>query len=223
MEFRTGGFVHAKPRIGIVCEGNVGSALAQGLTKAAYQVDTTGNNPERVRQVATSADLIILAVPHEERKSALKEIGDASRGKVLVDATNLVTRDLEYNGNLRHSGAQEVQSWAKEAKVVKAFNTVFAQHMSSGQIDGERMSLLVAGDGPAAKGQGMTLGRDIGFESVDVGDITNARWLEALGILNITMAYGTPKLGPRFGIKVLGAKDSRRGFGTSYTPSTPGN
>ena len=40
---------------------------------------------------------------------------------------------------------EELQKKAPQAKVVKAFNTVFAQHMDKGQVKGERLSLLIAG------------------------------------------------------------------------------
>ena len=145
-------------------------------------------------------------------------MGDAFRGKVLVDTSNLITKGMEYDGNLKQSGAEDVQSWAKEAKVVKAFNTVFSQHMSTGQVEGERVSLLVACDYPTAKKQVMSLGQDIGFDAVDARDLSNARWLETLGVLNITMAYAKPKLGPRFGLRVLGLASSR-----STSPPPEGN
>ena len=34
--------MNSKPRIGIVGDGNVGSALARGLARAGYRVETTG-------------------------------------------------------------------------------------------------------------------------------------------------------------------------------------
>ena len=77
-------------------------------------------------------------------------------------------------------GARKVPS----ARVMKAFNTVFAQHMDSGRVHGAALTLFVAGDDPQAKGQVMSPGRDLGFDPVDAGPMTNARSLEALGYFN---------------------------------------
>jgi predicted dinucleotide-binding enzyme len=86
--------------------------------------------------------------------------------------------------------------------VVKAFNTVFAPHMASGQVKGTSLTLLVAGDDPHAKDEVLALGRDIGFDSVDAGPLRNARWLEALGYLNIQLGYML-KMGTEIGFKLI--------------------
>jgi len=74
--------------------------------------------------------------------------------------------------------------------VVKAFNTVFAQHMDSGRLDGERLTAFAAGDDAAAKAAVLELEREIGFDAVDAGPLRNARLLEPLGYLNIQLGYG---------------------------------
>lgn len=100
------------------------------------------------------------------------------------------------------SAAEELQKKAPSAKVVKAFNTVFAQHMASGQVKGAALTLFVAGDDQDAKDQVLTLGRDIGFDSVDAGPLKNARWLETLGYLNIQLGYML-KMGTEIGFKLI--------------------
>jgi predicted dinucleotide-binding enzyme len=49
------------------------------------------------------------------------------------------------------SAAGEIARKAPRARVIKAFNTVFAQNMSTGKVKGEQLTLLVAGDDDAAK------------------------------------------------------------------------
>ena len=190
-----------KPSVGIIGDGNVGKAIAQGLKRAGYKVQTVGRDPPAVREIAKSAELIVLAVPHGERRNALNEMGDAWKGKTLVDVSNNLT-PKGYGGSLDKSGAEELQAWAKDAKVVKAFNTIFAQHMNTGQIDGERLSLFIAGDDKAAKQEVMTLGHDIGFEAVHAGPLSNARWLEAFGYLNVNLAYAQG-MGPNMGFRLV--------------------
>ncbi len=60
--------------------------------------------------------------------------------------------------------------------------------MDSGKVGSTRITALVSGDNAAAKDAVVTLARDIGFETVDAGPLTNARLLEPLGFLNIQLA-----------------------------------
>jgi 8-hydroxy-5-deazaflavin:NADPH oxidoreductase len=193
-----------KVKIAVIGNGNVGSAIQKGAEKAGYQVRSTGADAKEVHSAGAWGDLIILAIPAPARQDALKNLGEV-KGKTIVDVTNLLNADWSYAGDVRRSGAEEVQEWAKGAKVVKAFNTVFAQNMATGAVKGEALSLLVAGDDEKAKKQVVELGEAIGFEPVDVGPLANARYLEALGFLNIQLGY-TLKYGTDLGFKVVGAK-----------------
>jgi prephenate dehydrogenase len=38
-----------KAKVGIIGDGNVGSALARGLERAGYEVRAVGKDPQRVR------------------------------------------------------------------------------------------------------------------------------------------------------------------------------
>ena len=192
------------PKIAIIGNGNVGTAIQTGAQKAGYQVRTTGKEPTGVRNAGAWGDIIILAVPAPARQEALERLGDVA-GKTIVDVTNLLNEDWSYAGDVKKSGAEQVQEWAKGAHVVKAFNTVFAQNMSTGQVKGERLSLLVAGDDAAAKKQVLDLGRAIGFTPVDTGPLSIARYLEALGFLNIQLGYGPTKYGTDIGFRLVGA------------------
>lgn len=190
-------------KVAIIGKGNVGSALQKGAARAGYEVRTTGSAPEDVRAAGAWGELVILAVPAPAREDAIRNLG-ALRGKVVVDPTNLLAADRSYAGDVRKSGAEQVQEWAAGARVVKAFNTVFAQNMATGQVLGETLTLLVAGDDADAKKQVLELGRAIGFAPVDAGPLSNARYLEALGYLHIQLAYGPTQYGADFGLKLVG-------------------
>lgn len=193
-----------KPKIAVIGKGNVGSALRRGLERAGYEVKSVGKDPPRVRETAAWGQVIILAVPYPAVDEAIREMGDAVRGKPLIDATNVLTPDYQLALGFTTSGAEELQKKAPSARVVKAFNTVFAEHMATGQVKGTTLTLLVAGDDGGAKEQVLGLGRDIGFDSVDAGPLKNARWLETLGYLNIQLGY-TLKMGTQIGFKLLHA------------------
>ena len=83
-----------KPRIGIVGEGNVGSALRRGLERAGYEVRSVGKDPGQVKETGNWADVVILAVPYGAVDDAVAELGDGIEGKTLVDVTNALTGDM---------------------------------------------------------------------------------------------------------------------------------
>ncbi|MEA3200955.1 MAG: 8-hydroxy-5-deazaflavin:NADPH oxidoreductase [Thermoplasmata archaeon] len=189
-------------KVGIIGDGNVGGALREGLQRK-HDVKAAGKEPGRVAEIAKWADVIILAVPFGERENAIREMGGAHKGKPLIDVTNAVGADQSLAIEpTRESGAEQVQKWADGAKVVKAFNTVFAQHMSTGEVNGEKLTLFVAGNDNEAKNLVRDLGRDIGFDPVDAGPLKNARWMETLGYFNIQLGYGQ-KMGPNIGFKLV--------------------
>lgn len=194
--------VPQKPRVVSIGDGNVGTALTQGLARAGYAVEAVGKEPDRVRRLAQDADVLLLAVPFGERENAVRTMGDAVDGKVIVDVTNALGADMSFAASLERSGAEEVQALARSARVVKAFNTVFAQHMSTGTLHGERLAALVAGDHVDARGTALRMARDIGFDAVDAGPLRNARWLEALGYLNVQLGY-VQNMGPAIGFRLL--------------------
>jgi predicted dinucleotide-binding enzyme len=73
------------------------------------------------------------------------------------------------------------------AKVVKAFNTTFANTLQSGEVAGHALDVLIAGDDQDAKATVARLAADGGLEPIDVGGLERARELEALGFLQITL------------------------------------
>jgi predicted dinucleotide-binding enzyme len=192
-----------RPKVGIIGDGNVGSALQRGLQDKEYDVRSCGKEPQKVQDIATWADVLVLAVPFHERENAIREMGGAYRNKPLVDATNALTPDYELAVEpTRESGAEQLQKMAQSAKVVKAFNTVFAKHMDKGHVNGEKITLFVAGNDPQAKDVVRDIGRDLGFDPVDSGRLQNARWMETLGMFNIQLGQQRG-LGQDIGFKLV--------------------
>ena len=167
-----------------------------------WSASDTKQDPRLVRETSKWADLIILAVPYPAVPDAVRELADGIDGKTLIDVTNALGPHFQLAIGFSTSGAEELQKKAPAAKVVKAFNTVFAEHMATGQVKGTTLTLFVAGDDQNAKEQALTLGRDIGFDAVDAGPLKNARWLESLGYLNIQLGYAL-KMGTEIGFKLV--------------------
>jgi 8-hydroxy-5-deazaflavin:NADPH oxidoreductase len=188
-----------KPKVGIIGRGNAGSSIKRGLDRSGYEVRMVGSEPKTVDETAKWADLVILAIPFPAVDEAAKVIREGVKGKTVVDVTNIYGPNVKIPAT---SGARELQMKIPEAKVVKAFNTVFAENMEKGHAANEQITLFIAGDDKDAKKQVFQLGSDIGFDPVDVGPLDTARNLESLGSLIIQVAYAQG-LGRNIGVKIV--------------------
>jgi predicted dinucleotide-binding enzyme len=176
-----------KAKIGIIGSGNVGSALQKGFTKAG--LEAVVSNETNVAEVAKNADIIVLAVPFAAIDDVVKKLGEFANGKILIDATNALTPDFQLALGFTTSGAEELQKKVSKAKVVKAFNTVFAQHMDSGKLNGKTLTAFAASDDEESRNKVLEIQKLIGFEAVDAGPLANARQLESLGYFNVQLGF----------------------------------
>jgi len=190
-------------KIGIIGKGNVGTAIAAGLTRKGHEVKFGHRDPkEPVSEAAKWGEVIILAVPHGAAADTAKELGSAADGKTVIDVSNALNEKGELAIGFTTSAAEEIQKKLPKAHVVKAFNTVFAQNQSVGRIGNEKLTLFVAGDDAKAKQTVMQLGADIGFDPVDAGKLKAARYLEPMGMLMISLGYGLG-MGTKIGYKLV--------------------
>jgi predicted dinucleotide-binding enzyme len=111
---------------------------------------------------------------------------------------------MELGISCTTSSAEETQKKLPQAHVVKAFNTVFAQNQSTGKVSNEQLTAFIAGDDLKAKQTAAQLTRDIGFDPVDCGPLKAARYLEAMGIMIINLAYNYG-VGTKIGYKLVKA------------------
>ena len=191
-------------KVTIVGYGNMGSALAQGLSKAGHSVTVTGKDAGKAEALAAKfggralagsaaareADVVIATAPYHAQAEALAALGDLT-GKVIVDISNPLKPDMSglAVGHTTSAG-EEVAAKLPGAKVVKAFNTVFAQALQEGPIFGSaKGQVFFAGDDAGAKDKVKDLIASLGFEAVDAGPLSNSRYLEPIGMLNIWFGY----------------------------------
>jgi len=192
----------ATKKIGIIGDGNVGGALARGLKRAGHEVRAVGKDKIAIREAASWAEIVLLAVPFAAIDDVVKEVGNVVEGKTLIDVTNALDANMSLAVGFSTSGAEELQRKVPNARVVKAFNTVFAQHMDSGRVGDKPLSAFVAGDDADAKTSVLELAREIGFDALDAGPLKNARLLEPLALLNIQLGY-VLGMGTQIGFKLL--------------------
>jgi hypothetical protein len=191
-------------KIAIIGKGNVGSALCSGLS-GKHETRFGHRDPaEPVADAAKWGEIIILAVPHNNANDAIEEIRPYADGKVVIDVMNAIGPKMELGISCTTSTAEETQKKLPRAHVVKAFNTVFAQNQGTGKVGNEQLTAFIAGDDSKAKQTVAKLTRDIGFEPVDCGPLKAARYLEAMGIMIINLAY-TYGMGPKIGYKLVKA------------------
>jgi predicted dinucleotide-binding enzyme len=88
----------------------------------------------------------------------------------VVDITNPVNETFDALVVPSDSSAtQELAQLVPGANLVKAFNTTFATTLRGGEVAGQPLDVLIAGDDDGAKGQVATLARDGGLNPIDAG------------------------------------------------------
>ena len=191
-------------KVAIIGSGNVGSAVAKAAKGTGHEVvvadlegsenletlgeelgiQTTTSNVEAVGD----ADVVVLAVPFGAVKSAVDGIADQVGDKIVLDITNPLKDDLSgLHTDGGPSGAELVQKQLPQARVVKAFNTVFAGNQANPTVDGVQLDGFVAGDDADAKKQVSHLLEEVGYRPIDVGPLSAARYLEGMAFLNISL------------------------------------
>lgn len=185
-------------KIGIIGAGNVGQALGKAGVRAGHAVTITSAEQDVTERVAaetgaapastnsdavTGAEVVILAVPFDAVHAIIGELGRELNGTVVIDVTNRFAPE-QLDGT---SNAELTQAMAPRAKVIKAFNTIFAAHQSDPLIDGIQLDGFVAGDEAEAKAKVLELVGSLGFRPIDAGPLAMARALEGLGVLNISL------------------------------------
>lgn len=182
-------------RIGVLGAGHIGGTAAQLFARAGHEVAISNSRgpeslvglverinhetaSERIRaadptDAAMFGEIVLLAVPWRARDAWPHP--DWVHGKIVVDAMN----PYGPGGSLIDLGdstsSEEVAASLPGARLVKAFNTIYWEHLAtqsrpSRPLD-ERRAIFVAGDDLEAKGVVSRLIEKIGFAPVDTGTL----------------------------------------------------
>jgi predicted dinucleotide-binding enzyme len=185
--------------IAVIGTGNVGGALGPRFSELGHDIIYGSRQPDRAdvqalvaqtrgnatamlpADAAAAADIIVMATKWADAEVALKSLGDLS-GKIILDPNNAVRfgDDGKRYPAVDTSAAELIQSWAPNAKVVKAFNTLGSDTMANPASAGGPVTIAIAGNDPAAKAVIAGLVTGIGFEVMDMGDLSAARFIEQM-------------------------------------------
>ncbi len=197
-------------KIGIIGSGIVGQQLGLGFIKLQHEVKIGTRDVSKLNEwkktagekgsagsfedVAKFGEVIVLATAWVGTENAISMAGKENfKDKILIDVTNPLDFSMgtppRLAASLGNSAGEQIQKWLPAAKVVKAFNIVNAYVMCNPKLEEGLPDLFIAGDVDAKKFV-TSLADQWGWASViDIGDISQAYWLETLTMLWINFAF----------------------------------
>jgi len=192
-------------KIGVLGSGIVAQSLAAGFLRHGHEVtlgtrtasklaDWNKQNPKAdiagFSETAKFGELVVLAVKGSAALEALRAAGAANlAGKTVIDATNPIADAPPSNGvlkfftNLDESLMERLQREFKEARFVKAFNSVGSACMVNPKFKGGKPTMFICGNDEAAKKTVSGILDQFGWKTADMGKAEAARAIEPLCIL----------------------------------------
>ena len=191
-------------KIACIGIGNVGFALANNLQKKGYDIIVANDNVESesalkakarnpnfeikpVQDAINACDLVFLATPFSANESILKDLD--FKGKSLIDCTNPVGAGISHGLKSEISGAEKVQEWVPNAKVIKAFTIYGFENFENANFPNYDIKpvMLVAGNDKVSKSQFEPLVNALGYQMKDTGTLDQALHLEHMTLLWVKM------------------------------------
>lgn len=188
-------------KITIIGAGEVGLTLGRKWIQANHDV-VFGSKPESLKKyreklislnltaktdlaesAAQHADIIVLAVPHEQILGVADSLRDLN-DKTVIDVSNWFTPD--HSGlklGFSTSAAEEIQKRVPKSHVIKAFNHYGTDVMANPQFGDRKAVLYFCGNNTDSLNQVAQLVNDVGFEGVGINNIEFARTLEPLALV----------------------------------------
>ena len=168
-----------------------GRGIATRAIAGGNEVEIVDRDPAEARKLAEElggpanalqpdapfrGEVVVFAVYYPGIKDAVQQYADRLGGKVVVDITNPV--DTQTWNRLAtepgSSSAEEVAQLVPQGThVVKAFNTTFAGTLVAGEVDGQQLDVLIAGDDEEAKQKVSQLVSDGGLRPLDRSSSTH--------------------------------------------------
>lgn len=181
-------------KIGFIGAGKVASKFGGLLTIAGHKVKygarVPANDTVSIAEAIEFGDVVFLAVPYVAIATLLSENKSLLKGKIIVDMSNPINTDWSPVFLGEDSSGEQTSRILPGSKVVKAFNTVFADIMDAQKTtyNGIKGTAFIASDDHEAALIVKSLADDVGFGGLVINGIKNARYMEAMANLNIAIA-----------------------------------
>lgn len=183
-------------KIGIIGAGNIGANAARLFVQSGNEVAISNSRgPETlqnlvkelgdrakavtVQEAAKFGEIAFISIPFGKYKDLP---ADSFAGKIVIDSNNYYP---ERDGNFsemdqgKTTSSELLAAHLKGAKVVKAFNTIWYEHLKSqGNVDlppSDRRAIFISGDDPEAKRTVSKLIDEIGFTAMDMGSLHESK------------------------------------------------
>lgn len=198
-------------KITIVGAGNMGRGIGTRLVAGGNEVELIDENAEAAAELATElgpsaqavktagGDIVVLALPYEAIAGAVEQHRDSLAGRVVVDIANPAewsTMDRVVTPPESSSAEETARRVPDGTPVLKAFNTTFAGTLIAGEVAGQQLDVLIAGDDEEAKRKLAAVVEAGGMRPLDVGPLKRARQLEQVGLFHMS---AQESLGTGFG------------------------
>lgn len=193
--------------IGLIGAGHIGGQIARLAIRNGYDVVVSNSRgpatlsglvkelgprarAATAHDAARAGDIVVVTIPLKNIASIPVE---PLAGKVVIDTNNYYPqRDgrIPELDNESTTTAELLQKHLPKSKVVKAFNHIYAQELTThGQAPGtpNRRALVIAGDDETAKATVARIIDEFGFDTVDAGALKEG-W---------RIQRDTPGYGPR--------------------------
>ena len=201
-------------KVTIIGAGNMGRGIGTRVVAGGNDVEVIDTDPEAAHALAAElgssatvaemagGEVVVLALPYEALAEAVDQHRESLAGKVVVDIANPAewsTMDRVVTPEGSSSAEETAKLVPSSASVVKAFNTTFAGTLVAGEVAGEKLDVLIAGDDEEAKRKLAELVEAGGMRPLDVGPLKRARQLEQVGLFHMAVQ---DQLGSGFGSTV---------------------
>jgi predicted dinucleotide-binding enzyme len=186
-------------RVGVIGSGRIGATVAGLAAAAGHDVAIAntrgpeslagvaadlGVRAETVAGAAAHGELVLVAIPVK----AYDDLPAAElTGKVVLDAGNYYP---ERDGRIAAladgstTSSELLAARLPRAHVVKAFNTVYWEHLrdrGGPDADEPRLAVFLAGDDPDANERAAAFIRELGFAPVATGDLAGGGRRQEIG------------------------------------------
>lgn len=196
-----------KLKIGVLGSGVVGRVLGSAFLQEGYEVMLGTRNPQKdevvkwkdenrggqagsFAETAHFGELLVLAVEGDAVKDVIQLAEyDNFTGKIIIDATNPITKEAPHNGvlryftNLNESLMEQLQHLLPQSHLVKAFNSVGNGVMYKPSYKEGRPTMFICGNSDEAKSTVTGILDTFGWDAEDMGKADSARAIEPLAIL----------------------------------------